>query len=114
MGRDQVKRFNYIKANEPHERRFDNVSLPEISTRNKRAPSLVNYGTGTSNSSIEGRVLPGIPSPRALKYMGSRDYSPNYNQVHRKISANVNFSKKRHEETFASDRSLSPKKETGA
>lgn len=82
MSRDQVKRFDYMKSIEPHERRFDNISLPQISSKNKKVPTLVKYNTGTTNSSIEGRILPGVPSPNALKYMGSRDYSPKYGLIH--------------------------------
>lgn len=76
-----VKRFEYMKVGELNERRFDNISLPQIASNNKRAPTFVKYGASTTNTSLEGRLLPGVPSPKTLKFMGSRDYSPKYNLI---------------------------------
>lgn len=56
MSRDNVKRFEYGKNSvQAHEGRFENISLPQISTRNKRTPSLVHYGSISKDRSTEGR-----------------------------------------------------------
>ena len=117
MSRDTSKRFEHLQpANVPHDRRFENISLPQISTRNKKSPNMVHYGNSAKNSQKQGRILPFEPNPKELKFMGSRDYSPKFDLVQKNISFKISMAGKRHSEAMAANiESIEPpKKETGA
>lgn len=77
---------------------------------------MVHYGSTTNKSTVEGRVLPGRPDPKELKFMGARDYSPKFDIIQKNISFKINFSGKRHSEAQAvSGIDIEEaKKETGA
>ncbi len=77
MHKETGRKFEYMNAYSIHERRFDNITLPQISTSNKKSPSLTyNYALKRLE---DGRMQ--AESSESKQFVGDRNYNPSFSQV---------------------------------
>ncbi len=113
MHKETGRKFEYMNAYSAHERRFDNITLPQIATSNKKTPSLTyNYALQKIE---DGRMQP-ESSGTKQQVVGDRNYDPIFSQVQKKSGFTMSFKAKSHVDAFVADQRMleTPKKVTNA
>ena len=96
-----MRKFDYQSVKPLNEHRFENISLPKISTKAKNAPNMVpHYAKQPTGRKVELQAGEELPD---------RTYTVSYTQIHEK-PVSFNFRTKKHSEIAQPTKALLPEK----